>query len=174
MIRIRMKSYKNNYLIFALCGFFFFLMSQVSSFGQPHPPRPIKVYTVQNINFGAFCQGLSGGTVIIYPNGTRSSTGDIVQLNLGYQFYPAIFEIDVLPGTLISILYGPDAILTGSHGGTLTMHIGGSDPKSPFVTKVYPPSRTQVYIGGTLMVGNPSANPPGAYSGIFSVIFNQE
>jgi len=169
-----MKSHRNKYLIISLFGILVFLMSHIPSFGQPHPPRPIQVFTVKDINFGAFVQGISGGTLIIYPNGSRSTTGDILQVNLGYMFYPAIFEIDVLPGTIISILFGPDAVMTGSRGGTLTMHIGGSDPQSPFVTTVNPPSRTQVRIGGTLMVGNPQANPPGAYSGTFSVTFNQE
>jgi hypothetical protein len=169
-----MKIHRNKYLILPLCGILVFLMSQLSLFGQPHPPRPIQVFTVKDINFGAFVQGLSGGTVIVYPNGFRSTTGDIMQVNLGYQFYPAIFEIDVLPGTMISILFGPDAILTGSNGGTLTMHIGASEPQSPFATTAYPPSRTQVRIGGTLIVGNQYANPPGAYSGSFTVTFNQE
>jgi hypothetical protein len=169
-----MISSRNKYLIFPLFGILVFLMGVIPSFGQPQPPRPIQVYTVKDINFGAFVQGISGGTVIVYPNGFRSTTGDIQQLNLGYMFYPAIFEIDVLPGTIISILFGPDAILTGSNGGTLIMHIGGSEPLSPFVTTANPPGRTQVRIGGTLIVGNPPANPPGAYSGIFSVTFNQE
>lgn len=169
-----MNSLVNRHIAFSLFGSLLFLMFHSPTFCQPHPPRPIQVYTVKDINFGAFVQGLSGGTVIVYPNGSRSTTGDILQLNLGYMFYPAIFEIDVLPGTIISLLFGPDAILTGSNGGTLTMHIGGSEPASPFVTNANPPSRTQVRVGGTLIVGNPPSNPPGAYSGTFSVTFNQE
>jgi hypothetical protein len=174
MITTKMETGRNKSLVFWICGMVIFLFIQLSSFGQPHPPRPIQVYTVKDINFGAFVQGISGGTVIIYPNGFRSTTGDIQQLNLGYQFYPAIFEIDVLPGTVISILFGPDAILSGSNGGSMIMHVGSSDPQSPFVTTVNPPGHTQVRVGGTLVVGNPNANPPGAYSGIFSVTFNQE
>jgi hypothetical protein len=169
-----MKPQNNSFFASLVSGFFFFLMCQVPSWGQPQPPRPLEVYNVKDINFGAFVPGISGGTLIIYPNGSRSSTGDIYQINLGYQFYPAIFEIGANKGSLISILSGTDAILTGSNGGTLTMHVGSSDPQSPFVTTVNPPSRTQVRIGGTLIIGNPQANPPGAYSGTFSVTFNQE
>lgn len=169
-----MNSHRNKYLIFPLCGILVFLMSQLPSFGQPHPPRPMQVSHYQDINFGAFVQEPSGGTVIVYPNGFRSTTGNILLVNLGYMVYPAIFEIEVLPGTVISLAFGPDATLTGSNGGTLTMHIGGSDPQSPFVTTANPPSRTQVRVGGTLIVGNPGGNPPGAYSGTFSVTFNQE
>ena len=169
-----MKSNRNTSYFLMLFGISLFLMIQITSFSQPHPPRPIQVFTVKDINFGAFTQGISGGTVIVYPNGFRSTTGDVQQLNLGYQFYPAIFELEVLPGTVISIMFGANAILTGSNGGTLIMHVGGSDPQSPFVTTINPPARTQVRVGGTLIIGNPNANPPGSYSGLFTVTFNQE
>ena len=51
---------------------------------QEHPPKPIKVTTFQNLSFGAFFQGVAGGTVIIYANGSRSVTGDIIQASLGF------------------------------------------------------------------------------------------
>jgi len=170
MMMTRMNSYRNKYLIFPLCGILVFLTSQLPSFGQPHPPRPMQVSTIQGINFGAFVQGISGGTVIVDPHGIRSTTGNILLINLGYMVYPAIFGIEVLPGTVISILFGPNATLTGP-GGTLTMIIGGSDPQSPFVTTA---SSNQIRVGGTLTVGTSGANPPGAYSGTFYVTFNQE
>jgi len=169
-----MKQNSKKYFFIAISILFVFGIGQKPGFGQPQPPRPMQVYTVKDINFGAFITGISGGTLIVYPNGSRSSTGAIYEINLGYQFYPAIFEIEVNKGSLVSILFGPDATLTGSNGGTLTMHIGPSDPLSPFVTTVNPPGRTQIRIGGTLIVGNPQANPPGSYSGTFSLTFNQE
>jgi len=174
MMMTRMNSHRNKYLIFPLCGILVFLMSQLPSFGQPHPPRPMQVSHYQDINFGAFVQEGTYGTVIVYPNGSRSATGSILLVNMGYPVIPAIFEIEVLPGTVISLAFGPDATLTGSNSGTLTMHIGGSDPQSPFVTTANPPSRNQVRIGGTLTIGTTGHNPPGAYSGSFSVTFNQE
>jgi hypothetical protein len=50
---------------------------------QVLPPRPVAVYVdpARGLIFGAFFQGVSGGTVIIYPNGSRSVTGSIVQAN---------------------------------------------------------------------------------------------
>lgn len=143
---------------------------------QPPPPRPIAVYVnpAQGLIFGAFFQGIAGGTVIVYPDGSRSVTGDIVQANLGMPYSPAIFEIEAQQGTLISILNGPDVTLNGSNGGTLVLHLGNASTGSPFITTVAPPGRTQVRIGGTLTVGSPLANPPGAYSGTFAVTFIQE
>lgn len=159
-----------------LCGGLFLLADGFSAAAQPPPPRPITVYAdpAQGLLFGAFFQGPSGGTVIIYPDGSRAVTGSLVQANLGYPFSPAIFEIDANAGTVISIMNGPDATLTGSNGGLLSLHIGAASTGAVFTTTVAPPGRTQVRIGGTLTVGSPLANPSGSYSGTFSVTFIQQ
>lgn len=163
-------------LCLLICTGIVLLFSYSEAKGQELPPRPISVYVnpAQGLNFGAFYHGTAGGTVIIYPNGSRSVTGDVIQANMGIIYSPALFEIEANPGTLISILNGPDVILSGSNGGTMTLHIGSADPGSPLVTTALPPDRTLVSIGGTLTVGNSLANPPGNYSGTFSVTFIQE
>jgi hypothetical protein len=159
-----------------LCGAVFLFAAVFSAGAQPPPPRPITVYAdpAQGLIFGAFFQGSSGGTVIVYPDGSRSVTGSLVQANLGYPFSPAIFEVDANAGTVVSIMNGPDVTLTGSNGGSITLHIGAASTGTVFTTTVAPPSRTQVRIGGTLTVGNPLANPSGSYSGSFSVTFIQQ
>ena len=144
--------------------------------GQVQPPRPISVSVnpAQPLSFGAFFHGPLGGTVIVLPNGTRSVTGDVGQASLGFVYSPALFEVEGLPGTVVSILNGPDVTLHGSNGGTMNLHIGSSSPSSPFIIATTPPSRTLVNIGGTLTVGGPSANPPGAYSGTFNITFMEQ
>lgn len=150
----------------------------VASFAQtdslPGDPGALTVYTIQNLSFGAFSNGGSGGTVIISTTGTRSVTGSIVALNLGVSSFQSMFEIDAPVGSIISLLNGPDATLTGSNGGSMLFRIGASDPPSPLITTVLQPARTTVNIGGTLTVGSPAANPPGAYSGTFYITFNYE
>ena len=143
---------------------------------QEAPPRPISLYVnpAQGLIFGAFFQGLAGGSVIIFPDGSRSVTGDLLQANLGLPFSPAIFEIDANPGTVISILNGPDAILTGSNGGFLTLHVGNASTGPIFISSAIPPDRTQVRMGVSLTAGCSMANPAGVYSGSFSVTFIQE
>jgi hypothetical protein len=140
----------------------------------PPDPGAMSVYTVQNMSFGTFSQGLSGGTVTVSANGTRSVTGTIVPLNLGVQHFEAVFEVDSPQGSIISIINGPDATLTGSNGGTMTLKIGNSDPQSPFTIIDPQPIKTPVRIGGTLTVGNATASPPGTYSGTIYITFNQE
>jgi hypothetical protein len=155
-------------LIFLLCG-----LRDLN--GQEPPPRPIRIDpTAQGLSFGAFYNGAAGGTVIIDPSGFRSSTGDVVLLGLGFTFSAALFEVHAHPGTVISILNGPDAILTGVPSGSMTLHIGASNPASPFVSTVKFNIPILLYIGGTLTVGNPAANPPGSYTGTFEITLNRE
>jgi hypothetical protein len=175
MIILKILSGRNvGYTLAGVMALLIFI--QLPAWSQEPPPRPISIYVnpAQGLIFGAFFQGPTGGTVIISPGGSRSVTGSVVQANLGFPFSPAIFEVDANPGTLIAIMNGPDVLLSGSNGGTLLLHIGGSSTGSPFVATATSPARTQVRIGGTLTVGNPLANPAGSYSGMFSVTFIQE
>jgi len=144
----------------------------ISANAQEEPPKPIKVTAslVQNLNFGTFCYGNGSGTsVIIYPEGSRSFTGNIILISSS--FSAALYNVEAIPGTLITIVNGPDAILTGSNGGSMTLRIGNSYPQSPFIATG---ANTSVTIGGTLIVGTSAANPPGIYGGTFSVTFIQE
>ncbi|MET0635646.1 MAG: DUF4402 domain-containing protein [Chitinophagaceae bacterium] len=140
----------------------------------PGDPGAIAVYTIQNLSFGAFTPGSSGGTVIISNAGNRSVTGDVIPLNLGHTYFHTIFEVDAPEGSIISIINGSDINLAGSNGGSLSLKIGNSDPPSPFFITVPQPSRTQINIGGTLTVGSQAVNPPGTYTGTFYITFNQE
>jgi hypothetical protein len=152
------------------------LFSSTLSVAQSHPPRPISISVnpTEYMKFGAFFQGTVGGSVILYADGSRSTTGDIIGASLGYSFSPAIFDVQADLGTRVVIMNGPDVVLTGSNGGSLTLHIGNSNVGSPFVSKVAPPGKTQVMIGGTLTVGTALANPVGSYTGMFTVTFIQE
>jgi hypothetical protein len=162
------------FVVTLLTAILLILLSQVATSQEP-PPRPIKVtVTAQSLSFGAFTLGSFGGTVTISSTGTRSSTGDVILLGLGYPFSTALYEIVGNPGTVISLIFNNPVTLTGIPGGTLTLNINSSNPASPFVTTVPYPTPTLLNVGGTLTVGNLLANPPGSYSGTFDVTFVQE
>lgn len=143
---------------------------------QQMPPRPVIVTAnpSQPLSFGAFTLSLSGGTVTVHTDGSRSFTGDLFLFGMGYTFSPAMFYIRANPGTVVALLNPPPSILTGSNGGTMTLTIDSTLPLSPFVTTVPWTSQTTVLVGGTLSVGNIVTNPPGSYSGTFNLTFVQE
>ncbi|MGB8357323.1 MAG: DUF4402 domain-containing protein [Bacteroidales bacterium] len=143
---------------------------------QPNPPRPI-ILTADNsfpLAFGALTPGAGGGTVTISPGGTRTSTGDVILLNLGYSYSSAVFYIRANPGTVISLMISSPVTLVRGGGGTLTLNVGGTQPVSPFVTTLPWQQRTTLLVGGTLSIGPVGMNPPGQYNGTFSVTCIQE
>lgn len=143
---------------------------------QEPPPRPVIVTfnESQPLAFGAFSPGASGGTVTVAPAGTRISAGDVVLLSMGFVYTPAMFYVRANPGTVLSLLVSPPVTLTGSGGGTLTLQVSGSLPSSPFVTTLPWPQQTTVLVGGILTVGNMVSNPPGNYTGSFSITLVRE
>jgi hypothetical protein len=142
---------------------------------QEPPPRPIRINaTSQGLSFGAFYHGAAGGSITISPASARSSSGDVVLLGLGYPFSAALFEVRAQRGTVISILNIPNVSLIGVPSGSMSLHIGNSNPASPFVSTVPFTVAIPLYIGGILTVGNSAANPPGSYTGTFDVTIVRE
>jgi len=162
-------------IILQVLGMLILLICQLHAHAQQKPPKPISVYfnPAEGLRFGAFFQSPSGGTITINPSGSRIVTGGVIEADMGYAYAPANFEITAEPGTLISIVNGPDVVLNGSNGGSMTLHIGTSAPTSPLITTAIPPIQTSVKVGGTLTVGSPVANPSGYYTGSFIVTFMQ-
>jgi len=142
---------------------------------QEPPPRPIRIFaTPQVLGFGAFYHGATGGTVVVDPGGIRTSTGDVVLLGLGYIPSAAMFEVHAHRGTVVSIMTGPDVLLAGVPSGSMTLHIGPTNPASPLVSNVNFNIPIPLYVGGRLTVGNSAANPPGSYSGTFEITIVRE
>ena len=152
----------------------FILMMPADVCAQELPPRPVTVTVdpFQNLSFGAFCIVAAGGTVIIYADGSRDKTGDIVLINLGFDVSAALLEIEANAGTIVSFTVADGTLTSG--GSTMVLQAGETSPLSPFVVTDNPPAFTQLTVGGTLVVGNALANPAGTYSGTFEIVFNQE
>ncbi|NCC74392.1 MAG: DUF4402 domain-containing protein [Sphingobacteriia bacterium] len=161
-------------LLFTIWLLAFFSPSKIFGQQMPFPPpNQLQVFSVQQLSFGSFYTGSSGGTVVVSPEGSRTSTGTVVLA--GGLAYQAIFEVRLIPGRLVHIQYGPNAQLMRIGGsGMMTMQVGPSDKGSSFVTTGGHPFRNPVGVGGTLYVGDINANPAGNYEGSFSVTFIQE
>ena len=144
--------------------------SSVKINAQEPPPRPPTITLVNDLSFGAFYNGTTGGTITISSGGSRTSTGDVILIGLGFPVSAAHFNVYSNPGTVISILNGPDIPLTWS-GYSMNLHIGSTDPAAPFVNSNPYTIPTVLSVGATLTVGVPASNPPGSYSGTFEITF---
>jgi hypothetical protein len=166
-----------------LALFFFILLQYLITnniYSQPSlPPRSFTVNATQALNFGTFCLNSlssSGGSVQVDWQGNRSSTGQIILLN-NNTWSPAIYEIKLCSGRNVIITYSPTTTLSGSNGGSLTLNIGPTEKGgygSSFPVNYDCNFITPIRVGGTLIIGNNSANPAGTYSGNFSITFNQQ
>lgn len=149
--------------------FIFFISNNIAA--QEDPPRPLTATTIQNISFGTFYQGATGGSVTVNSSGSRFAGGTVVLL-FGI-FSPAIFEITGNPGTVVSFLK-PTSTLTDGSSHSMSFEIDETNPSTPFVLTNNYPAPTQVTMGGILTVGSPVVNPPGIYNGTFAITFVKE
>jgi len=169
-----------NYLARSVALMLFIVLSNFARAQNPTDSLPddpgltsFSVNKIQDMNFGAFSL-TSGGSIMLTNSGLRSATGGVVLMGLGVSYFQAMFEVEAPEGTIVTIMNGPNATLTGSNGGSLTLQLGTSSPTSPFTTTAVSPSRTTISIGGTLVAGTPASSPPGNYTGTFDIYFNYQ
>jgi len=156
-------------------GLLFYFIS-VSLYAQESPPIPIevKVRTARYLNFGTFTVGISGGNVVVSPDGLRTPTGDVVLLNLGPTVASALYEITANPGTLVTISHPNSFILTGTSGDQILLDNLTYSENKTFITTAPSTSINEVKIGGTLNLGTINSNRAGAYSGTITITFIQQ
>jgi len=159
-------------LVFAL----FVFSSGITVFAQENPPIPIQVEvrTARYLNFGTFTVGVSGGTVIVSPDGLRNPTGDVVLLNLGPTVTSALFEVTANPGTLVTISHPPSFMLTGTSGDQIVLKDLTYNENKTFITTAQSTSINEIKIGGTLQLGTINSNRAGSYSGTIDITFIQQ
>lgn len=147
------------------------LLCSYSLIGQEYSPQggDVEVTTTQFLNFGSFTGGNSRGSVSVDHHGTRSYTGDVYLLNIGETVSPALFEVKANPGVILNVLTQNDIYLRGDNGGRLHLQLDSFSPNQMFISTVQPPHANLLYVGGTLFLENSSANPPGRYSGSFTI-----
>lgn len=176
MVTAYIKKYQNVSNNFGRLLLYLFLAISAPLLAQENPPIPIQVEvnTAQYLNFGAFITGNTGGTVIVDPTGLRTPSGDIILLDVGQPASPALFDLTANPGTIINIMPPGAITLNGSNGGAITLDINSFSTGKTFITSASSFNITDVFVGGTLTVGNSSASPAGIYNGTFTLTFIQE
>lgn len=139
------------------------------------------IYRIQDMSFGAFYVGNSGGSLSVSNTGTLTRSGGVIPLSSGQAYFPALFDIEAEANTKISFLKGPDAMLRGSNGGSITLKAADPEIISRTNSQNTSPSNphrklrlSRVAVGGTLNLQSAASSPGGRYSGNFSVIIFYE
>ncbi|MBN1107610.1 MAG: DUF4402 domain-containing protein [Bacteroidales bacterium] len=146
----------------------------IASMAQEPPPRPLEVNTTaQELSFGSFTVTGAGGEVIVYSDGSRGSTGNVVLLTMSPLHSTTRLELIANPGTVVSLLSWPSSTLSDG-SNTMTFNLDSSLPVLPLVITTTPPAATSLDLGATLTVGNLLLNPAGYYSGSYNITFFQE
>jgi len=161
---------------------FLLLAVTIVAFAQGGPDLPQRTTTVKStqvLNFGdmTLLSGSSGGTVTVDFNGVRSTTGSVIPLNISNPAQPAIFEVKICPGRMVNLTFPSTAVLNGSNGGSMLLHLGPTNiggSGSTFLSNKGCDDIHLIRVGGTLDVGNLGTNPAGLYSGTFSLTFVQQ
>jgi len=150
----------------------------------PLPQRTATATVTQGLSFGDIsldATSLIGGTVTVDYTGSRSSTGDVYLLNLGYPVEQAILEFHLCPGRSVKVMYSTSVQLT--HGSNyMNMTVGRIRIGSTVITangqNFYSNKGCNdthyIEVGGTLTVSSLANNPPGEYTGSFTVTLAQE
>jgi Domain of unknown function (DUF4402) len=138
--------------------------------------RPLSFFRVQDLNMGDIIPGTLGGTVRLYPNGTRTATGTIVLVGNSHQ--PARFAGLGTQNEQVSILLAANTIQLTGPGAPMTLSLFeiGSTPtailstNASFFTIGSALGNFNFPVGASLAVGPSQA--PGTYSGTFSITLN--
>ena len=123
------------------------------------------------LNFGRFYPGVSGGEVIISPDGVKSAQGSVMLS--GGTSSPGRFTITGAPDATFSIQLpeGPVQLVHQGSSQTLTVNQWTSDPPAGFSSGTLNEGSEIVSIGASLVVGSIENNPVGIYTGSFSLTF---
>ncbi len=185
MLIVRIEKKRNTFLSVDICNLFrlvtvlaicLFIYSKQASAQSPFPPpNRLQVYSAQELSFGSFYTGSSGGSVTISPQGVRDVSGTVIGLS-SFSFSPAVFDVRLIQGRIVHISFPVSASLNRVGGGeSMTITNFTSDKQNDsFVTTASHPFVNAVRVGATLMVGAENQNPAGDYVGSFSVTFIQE
>lgn len=119
---------------------------------------------LQDMQFGTFFPGISGGTVTISLTGVRSSTGSIVLLP-GATPAPAIYEFYSQGKTNAYVQITSTPLNRMGGGGQLPLSV----TYSPENFNISNGTTIRITVGGTITVGPLTSNPNGVYNGTLSI-----
>lgn len=141
--------------------------------------RPLTFFSVDDLNFGKLLAGPTAGTILISPNGTRTSTGGATPVGGGTS--PATFTGQGTYNQIVNISMAATPITITRVGGTQTMQVRtftiGSTPTTQVLTTTPRSFRIGSLsglflfsVGAELVVG--ANQTPGDYRGNYTLVLN--
>ena len=148
--------------------------SQVSISAQAFAEviEALTAYETEQMNFGRFSPEMTGGNIVLSPDGTRSAQGTIILASGPHN--PGRFTITGAPEAAFSIQLPPgQAVLEHQiTGNTMIVQEWVSDPPANAEALTLPNGSRIISIGATLSVGPVEDNPVGLYAGTFELTFS--
>lgn len=132
----------------------------------------VKLTIDQGLNFGSLYPVGSGGTVTISDDGVRTSTGSVVLFPSTYN--ESRFTLSTTRKAryynVFNLTIQSPITMKRTGGGSMTLYLNTDGSNSGWSVSQKNP--VTLYMGGTLYVGSVTANPPGNYSGSFTITAN--
>ena len=124
------------------------------------------------LNFGRFAPGPQGGQIIVTPESTVSVLGSVYK-GTGLQ-NAASFHVLGASGAAFAVTLPSVPVVLKHTSSARTMlvkdwmSIPSAEPGAGMLQNGF----QEVYVGATLNVGTINDNPPGIYTGTYSIIFD--
>ena len=128
---------------------------------------PVSLSEKEVLDFGTVVNDQGGGTVLVLPDNTLVTTGELLQS--GSLFSPGKFIVSGFRQNAISVIFPQSSQkLKRARGGEVMV-------VDNFTSEVIPSAgsdegKAEISVGGTLHVGNWVETPPGTYTGQYEVI----
>jgi hypothetical protein len=169
---------KNNYYRFLII-LFLIISSSIKIFAQASVAAQVfaevipalTANEVSQLNFGRFSPETQGGSVLVSPEGTRTSSGTVALS--GGTHTSAKFYITGEGGATFSIMLpSVPAVLTNqSSSKSMVVSNWISIPPQGSGTGLLSGGSQEVKVGATLIVGSMDQNPVGVYTGTYAITF---
>lgn len=174
---------KKAYLIFVVLSFI--KLTVVSSVSAQAPgvvsvtghivAEVVSMFTASETSelyFGKFSPGPQGGEIILTPDGTISTKGSVFK-GVGTHSQAAFYITGDLDATFsISLPKEPEKITNTTNSKTMLVSSWMSTPVAGLGTGKLENGCQTIYVGATLMVGTLNDNPPGLYTGSYTITFD--
>jgi hypothetical protein len=123
----------------------------------------------QPLSFGRFAPEATGGSIVVNPDGSRLTQGNVVPTGLNHN--PARFYVTGQLKSQFEVILPDGPVLLYREGGNETLQVTNFTLDNEDEIWVLEDGTRMINLGATLEVGSLEENPTGMYSGTYSIVF---